>query len=636
MATLVKNFKVKSGLVVEGSTGTINGYDILTKKEADQSYIIGLIGGSATPDATADTVVLRDENADFSANMITSDLTGDVTGNLNGDVTGTVSDISNHSTTDLSEGTNLYFTDTRAKDAVAAALGDGIEYEDGSFNVQIATGLVLGGGTGNEIEIDRTEVDTWYDASGAAAAALADAEDYADQAELDAVSTANSYTDGRETAITTAYQSYADTAEADAISAAGTYTDGRETAITTAYQSYADTAEQDAKDYADSLIGDASVDGTSGNTVTDRIATAISDLVDSAPETLDTLNELAAALQDNPDVIGDLQDIAAGKQDALTAGANIDITGATISVTGLDTDDVAEGTNLYFTDARAVTANTGLWDDLGAAATAEQNAKDYADALDSDDVAEGSTNLYFTDARALTATALAYDPAGSASTAETNANNYTDGEISTLEGVIEDLTTDDVDEGTTNLYYTTTRAKTDAAALLVGATKTNIEITGDENGLTITAENGVADSDTDDLAEGTTNLYFTDERAVDALQGTDSTFATVDINEVALQVAATTGEVSIAGIQTAYAWAKADYRSAEFLVKVAYGTHTEISKVLLTLDTSDNIAITEYGIVGTNGSASTISAAIVDDEVELQVTTANNNSTITVVGTLLA
>jgi hypothetical protein len=642
MATLVKNFKVKSGLVVEGSTGTINGYEILTKKEADQSYIIGLIGGSATPDATADTVVLRDENADFSANMITSDLTGDVIGNLTGDVTGTVSDISNHSTTDLSEGTNLYFTDTRAKDAVAAALGDGIEYEDGSFNVQIATGLVLGGGTGNEIEIDRTEVDTWYDASGAAAAALADAEDYADQAELDAVSTANSYTDGRETAITTAYQSYADTAEADAISAAGTYTDGRETAITTAYQSYADTAEQDAKDYADSLIGDASVDGTSGNTVTDRIAAAVSNLVDSAPETLDTLNELAAALQDNPDVIGDLQDIAAGKQDTLTAGANIDITGATISVTGLDTDDVAEGTNLYFTDARAVTANTGLWDTIGAAATAEQNAKDYADALDSDDVTEGSINLYFTDARALTATASAYDAAGAAATAETNANSYTDGEISTIEGVIEDLTTDGVDEGTTNLYYTTTRAKTDAAALLVGATKTNIEITGDENGLTITAENGVADSTTADLAEDpaatTTSgtMYFTDERAVDALQGTDSMFATVSIDEVALQVAATTGEVSIAGIQTAYAWDKNDYRSAEFLVKVAYGTHTEISKVLLTLDTSDNIAITEYGIVGTNGSASTISAAIVDDEVELQVTTANNNSTITVVGTLLA
>ena len=112
-------------------------------------------------------------------------------------------------------------------------------------------------------------------------------------------------------------------------------------------------------------------------------------------------------------------------------------------------------------------------------------------------------------------------------------------------------------------------------------------------------------------------------------------FSTVSIDEVALQVAASLS-AETAGIQTAYSWAHEDYRSAEFLVKVAYGSHTEISKVLLTLDTSDNIAITEYGIVGTNGSASSISAGVSGNDVELLVTTTNNNSTVTVVGTLLA
>jgi hypothetical protein len=77
------------------------------------------------------------------------------------------------------------------------------------------------------------------------------------------------------------------------------------------------------------------------------------------------------------------------------------------------------------------------------------------------------------------------------------------------------LTTSDIEEGT-NLYYTEERAKTDAAELLTGATLTNITITGDGDGLTITAENGVADSTTDDLDEGTTNRYFTDQRALDA------------------------------------------------------------------------------------------------------------------------
>ena len=56
-----------------------------------------------------------------------------------------------------------------------------------------------------------------------------------------------------------------------------------------------------------------------------------------------------------------------------------------------------------------------------------------------------------------------------------------------------------------------------AASLLTGATKSNITITGDKNGLTITAENGVSDSNTDNLVEGSTNKYFTNERAQDAV-----------------------------------------------------------------------------------------------------------------------
>jgi hypothetical protein len=68
----------------------------------------------------------------------------------------------------------------------------------------------------------------------------------------------------------------------------------------TVAQGYADTAEANSTAYTDLLIGDATVDGTGGNTVTDRIASAVSDLVASSPEALDTLNELAAALGDDP------------------------------------------------------------------------------------------------------------------------------------------------------------------------------------------------------------------------------------------------------------------------------------------------------------------------------------------------
>ena len=117
----------------------------------------------------------------------------------------------------------------------------------------VASGLSVDGNS--QLSIDRTVVDGWYDSNGAAAAALSDAQDYAD------------------------------TAEADAVTAANSYTDGRETAITTAYEAYADQAEVDAKAYADQKVAD---------------------LVDSAPALLDTLNELAAAIGDNPNYATDL------------------------------------------------------------------------------------------------------------------------------------------------------------------------------------------------------------------------------------------------------------------------------------------------------------------------------------------
>jgi prefoldin subunit 5 len=74
------------------------------------------------------------------------------------------------------------------------------------------------------------------------------------------------------------------------------YVDDEITGLTTVAQGYADTAEQNSKDFSDLLIGDATIDGSGGNTVTDRIASAVSGLIDSSPATLNTLNELAAAL----------------------------------------------------------------------------------------------------------------------------------------------------------------------------------------------------------------------------------------------------------------------------------------------------------------------------------------------------
>ena len=687
MATVNKDFKIKSGLIVEGTTGTINNHDILTKKPDDQNYIIGLIGGSATPDATPETVVLRDENANFSANMITSDITGDVTGNadtataletartieLTGDVTGSVS-------------------------------------FDGTANVQISTSLNGSFATDAEVATAKSE-------------AIADAEDY---------------TDARETEITSAYQSYADQAEADAVAtaaldatnkanaaeaAANSYTDDEISALDLSLKAYADQAESDAvstasadattkanaaqaaaeltasnalssavsnlEDYADQAQADAesfatAADTTLYGTVTSDIATAkqeaisaaedytdaaVANLVDGAPALLDTLNELAAAIADNPNYATDVANLVATKADTTyvdqeiadaiqtttyTAGTNIDITNNQVSVTGLDTDDVSEGTNLYFTNQRALDATAQAYDLVGSASAAQSAAESYTNSAITQEVSDRNSaissaiNTEISDRNTAINSAIAtevIDRDAAISTAIQNLNSDVQTDIETaisqevfnrneaIATEINALDTDDIEEGT-NQYFTSTRAKVAAASLITSATKTNIVITGDENGLTITAENGVADSDTDDLVEGSSNLYFTDARAVSALEAVTPDFPAVEISSIAKQVAAE-ASVATASTNTAVSWAKANYRSAEFLVKIANGTHTEVSKVVLTLDSSDNIAITEYAMVGTNGSLGSVSADVSGDDVRLRVTTSNNTSTVAVVGTLL-
>ena len=592
MATVNKDFKIKSGLIVEGTTATINGFDALTKKQADQDYIVGLIGGTATSANEANKVVKRDANGNFAAGTITAD------------VTGTVSDISNHTTGDLTEGINLYFTNQRALDATNAAYdaagsatsaanavaGDLTDHENAT-EAHGATGAVVG--TTNTQTLTNKTIGDTLNFTGAGAMTI--------NSDSHIVLTPAAGSSVKWGADVLATQAYADQAESDAISTSETYTD---TAITNLNLA----TTYDAKGAAAQALVDSKA-------YTDQ---EVSDLVGAAPALLDTLNELSAAIANNPSYATDAANAVAGR----VAKSGDTMTGD-LTLPGAPTLNLHAATKGYV-DGRE-TAITTAYESY--ADQAEVDAKAYTDTRETAittayqsyaDTAEVDAKAY-TDTRetAITTAYQAY-----ADQAEVDAKAYADA-----------LTTSDVAEGTSQ-YFTVTRAKTAAAALIVGATKTNITITGDENGLTISAENGVADSTTSDLAEGT-NKYFTNARAVTALEAVVPNFTAVELNSVAKQVAATLSAPT-AGIQVAHAFAKADYRSAEYLVKVAYSTHTEISKVLLTLDTSDNIAITEYGIVGTNGSASSISAGISGTDVQLLVTTANNTSTVTVVGTLVA
>jgi hypothetical protein len=126
-------------------------------------------------------------------------------------------------------------------------------------------------------------------------------------------------------------------------------------------------------------------------------------------------------------------------KDLATGGSAASTVTLTGDVTGTANVDPATGIISVETTLNADFATEA--EAQGYANTAESNANSYTDteinALTTDAIEEGSVNLYFTNQRALDATASAYDPAGSAATAESNANAYTDTAIG---GVVASVT----------------------------------------------------------------------------------------------------------------------------------------------------------------------------------------------------
>jgi hypothetical protein len=815
MATVVKDFKVKAGLVVEGANATVGGFDVLKKdNEQDEAYIIGLVsgGGGSSSENTPSTLVLRDENGNFAAGTVTANRVNigsagyieddgsiEIVNNDGGDVNITGDDVR------LQADDDVTLTAGRLGDS-----GGDVRLETNGGKIRLQSSDVFVGSDSNYPDSDRVAT-----------------QGYVDQAELDATAEANNYTN-------TALEDYTTTANLDTTVGGYGYLkaadlpEGYTDADVDAHLVGGDGIEYSAGtisadlgyglqiDVNGQIEIDDNVVATDQN-ITDAVSThsdatsgvhgvtgnvvGTSDVQTLTNKTLGSGNELSADLAAGGFTISGLAEpvnasdaATKGYVDAVAEGlhvhasvvaladSNITLPTAPASVDGVtlsvndrvllvgQTSAAENGIYVVINGdlARAADYNTAaeiqagdfvfvsggntyaatgwvqenavatlgtdpiVWDQFsGAGVFSAGNGltltgtefaidetvtatKSYVDGeIDAHELVTsgihgvtgdivGTTDAQTLESKTLgTGTVLGADLDGTNTykivnlvdpTANQDAatKKYVDDEITSVNGVIDNLTTTDIAEGD-KLYFTDTRAKTSAANLLTGAALTNITITGDENGLTITAENGVADSTTDDLTEGSNNLYFTDERAQDAIataiaNGTqtnisvtyddvansisfvaengvdDATtddldegasnlyftdaravsaleavvpnFTEIDINDVATQVAASsTGDA--AQNVVAYQFATADYRSAKFLVKVAYGTHTELSEVLVTLDTSDNIAITEYAIVGTNGSASAISADVSGGNVRLLVTPTNNSSTIKVMGTLL-
>ena len=97
-----------AGITVDGASATLTYTSSNDRWNFNKELVVARVHGNLTGDVTGDVT------GNITGN-VTGNITGNITGNVTGNVTGTVSDISNHDTDALSEGsTNLYYTNARA------------------------------------------------------------------------------------------------------------------------------------------------------------------------------------------------------------------------------------------------------------------------------------------------------------------------------------------------------------------------------------------------------------------------------------------------------------------------------------------------------------------------------------------
>jgi hypothetical protein len=623
MATVDKNFRVKNGLVVEGTTGTINGEDIIT---ADK-----ITGGTQT------NIVVTYEGG--VVNFVAENGVADST------------------TDDLTEGsTNKYFTDQRALDATSAAYDPAGSASTAESNANTYTDDLIGDAT-----VDGTSGNTVTDRIATAQTA---AEDYADGLAGDyepagsvATHAALTTTHGVSGTLvgTSDSQTLTNKTLGDDLLMDGNQISGLGT------PTQADHAA--TKGYVDAVSEGLHVHEQVHAIVTTPLATITGDTVTydngtdgvGATLTLSTALDLAGGdLDGDTDISTTDRVLVAGESNAAHNGVYV-ITSTTLLTRSDDFDTPTEmaGGDFIFVTHGTNYADTG-WV-LSEAVTA----------VGTDSVIfiqfSGAGTYLAGNGLTLDGNTFAIDTSITATKTFATGEVTTHAALTSTHGVSGDIvgTTD-----TQTLTGKTISGADNTLSNIGNSSLTNSAIT--VNGTEVSL-GGTVTLDADDIDDSTTtNKFFTDELAVDAVAAaidagthtnitityddnansisfsasgasiidTDVSFTSVEVNSVSKQVAATQ-TVTTAGQVVAHSFAHADYTSAEYIVKVTDGTDSEISKVLLTLDSSNNIAITEYGNVQSNGSLSTITAGINGTDVELLVTTANNSSDVLVSGTLV-
>ena len=495
--------------------------------------------------------------ADFQA--------GTVYANVTGNVTGTVSTLSNHTTSNLTEGTNLYFTDERVDDRVSSLLVAGtnitLTYNDAADTLTVSANNTGGYDLSNNTTTDLAEGTNLYFTTARARSSISVSGDLSYNSTTGVLSVTTYKTSNFNT-------DFATKSTTDLTEGTNLYFTNERAQDAVASMLVAGTnISLNYDDTANTLT--VTANGLSGST-TDNLTEGTTNLYFT--------NERAQ------DAIGSL--LVAGTNIALTYNDTANtLTIAANNTGGYDlsnntTTDLAEGTNLYYTDQRVTdwlaqyiiindtsefgglsyNSLTGVIDHSGIT-TAEilskfgsSNGITYNDAtgiigLDTSSSIEfvdllltgnltvsGTTTSINTvelqvadniitlnsDLNALvspTENAGIEVNRGNQNKTAIRWNETTDKWQFTNNGItyqdigsLASSTTDDLSEGTTNLYFTNERAQDALAAALVGGTNVSIVYDDTANTITVNALStggfDLSNNTTDDLSEGSTNKYY--------------------------------------------------------------------------------------------------------------------------------